>query len=75
MRLLSRQRAVGSAIVSNPGRETTSPTSPALAWAVRLRCSKALAWRSQQTAHPQGDNISNINGLCCLCRQIGVCVS
>ena len=26
MRLLSRRRAVGSAIVSNPGRETTSPT-------------------------------------------------
>ena len=43
MRLLSRRRAVGSAIVSNPGRETTSPTSPALAWAVRHRCSKALA--------------------------------
>jgi len=43
MRLLSRQWAVRSAIVSNPGRETTSPTSPALAWAVRLRCSKALA--------------------------------
>ena len=42
MRLLSRQRAIGSAIVSNPDRETTSPTSPALAWAARLRCSKAL---------------------------------
>ena len=43
MRLLSRRRAVGSAIVSNPGRETTSPTPPALAWTVRQKCSKALA--------------------------------
>ena len=44
MRLLSRQWAVGSAIVSNPRQgDDITPTSPALAWAVRLRCSKALA--------------------------------
>ena len=73
-RLLSRQRAVGSAIVSNPDRETTSPTPcPRLGRAPQMLQSARVT--SQQTALPQSDNTSNINCLCCLRRQMGVRVS